>query len=657
MAMRIGIFICECGQTLAQALDIPRLAQVALQWDGVATIRVVPVACAPDAGSPIAKTIRAEKLDRVVFAGCSPREHEHTLRAILTDAGLNPYLMQIANIREGCAWTIRDRDRATDKAMDLIHGAVERVRRHRPLEPATIECRPDTLVVGAGVAGIGAARTLVQEGRRVFVVERAPCIGGHVALYEDLFPDQNCAACLLAPELDALLHDDRITLLTQAEVSEVGGYAGNFTVTVRQAPQYIDPERCIGCGACLEVCPASSPNAYNAAMDRRGAVYIPYAGALPYLAVIDEGICRRSKGASCTLCQDVCPFDAVNFDQSETTHTLSVGAIVVATGFKSFDATRDSRYGDGTPDVISSLAFERLASTSGPTGGSILTTHGKPPGQVALVHCVGSRSTMANPYCSGVCCTHAVKHAHQVKNQLPDTTVHLFVADLCLPGKSAQRLFDRLCDQTGVHLHRMVRPDAVQIFRNGERNAIRWTGPEGSVHMVIADLVVLANAMEPATGTGDLAQRLDIALDPDGFFMESHPVFEPVASSRPGIYLAGCCQGPQNAGASVAQGQAAAGRILQNLIPGQTITLPPTVAQIDEMVCSGCRTCEALCPYGAIVPETIPGATTIEAALCQGCGICAAACPSGAIQIRHHETDTIAAELAGLLASHPKASR
>ncbi len=650
MTDRIGVFICECGPNIKDAMNLSELLRCAERLEAVVLAESVALLCAPDGRERTAETIRRHNITHVVFAGCSPREHEQTFREVLEAAGLNPFLLQTVNLREQCAWVIHDRDQATRKAQRMIQGAVCRVRHHDPITIKEIDCRPDVLVIGAGVAGISAARTLSQNGRRVFLVERSPCIGGMAALYEDLYPDFNCAACLIEPDLDDLLHDERIEVLTTSEVLSVRGTPGNFTVTVKQAARHVDPRRCIGCGACIAACPVTVPNEFNARMDSRHAVYIPYPGALPHVAVIDNQNCLRFKGELCRACKDACPLDAVDYEAVETTRDLAVGAVVVATGFQGFDPGRSTRYGFGAvAGVITAFAFERLVNTTGPTGGKIVTTGGQEPDTVVFVHCVGSRTEAFNRFCSGVCCLSSFKHAQQVRKQLPAAAIHHFFADLCLPGKSAQRFFDRVRAMDGVTLHRIAHPDAIQISAESGRAIVGYTDVSGHDQRVEAQLIVLATAMEAAGDAPQLAGTIGLGLDEDGFFKEAHPVMGPVTTTRKGVYLAGCCQGPKDIPASVAQGQAAAGRILQQLIPGGKIALNPIVARVDPDLCSGCRTCEALCPFEALARDEKHACMTIEETLCRGCGICAAACPGGAITVCHYSPEAVNAEVAGLL--------
>jgi heterodisulfide reductase subunit A len=387
-------------------------------------------------------------------------------------------------------------------------------------------------------------------------------------------------------------------------------------------------------------------------MDTRTAVHIAYPGSLPHVATIDTDHCLRFLGESCRACKDACAFDAVDFEAAAEHRELAVGAVVVAIGFQGFDPGRSDRYGYGSVDnVITAFAFERLVNTAGPTGGRILLADGSTPDSVAIVHCVGSRTESFNRFCSGVCCTTAAKHARQVNRQLPEAEIHHLFADLCLPGKTAQHFFNVVTETTGASLHRLAHPDAVRIVAGDDGATLDYTDVSGKVRRVKAQLVVLATAMEPAADMQHLAGVADLACDDDGFICETHAVMDPVAATRDGIYVAGCCQGPRDIPASIAHGQAAAGRILQTLVPGEKIALEPLIAQVDPDLCSGCRTCKPLCPFGALEWDADGAVMAVVDTLCRGCGICAAGCPGGAVAVYHYSPEAVGAEISAVLDS------
>jgi len=649
---RIGVYICECGPNIKDALNIDELARYAGGLDGVVWVKSYRLLCSEDDGERVAKEIKKHRLARVVIAGCSPKEHEHTFRKILKKAGLNPFLLQMANIREQCAWVIKDKKRATESAKVMIHAAVRRVAHHEPIEIKEIECCPDILVLGAGVAGISAALTLSQHNRKVYVVEKAPCIGGKAARYEDLYHTMECAACVLDPVMDAVLHNDQIEVFTYSEVLEVLGYYGNFQVKIKQNSRFVDCKACLGCGLCFDVCPVTVKNAYNEDLNDRKAIYVPYAGAMPNVAVIDEENCVRFSGKACSACQEACPFDAINYEDADKVQEVKVGAIVIATGFDIFDLQQAPEYGYGKiENVYTCLEFERLMSPNGPTEGNILLKNGRPPRKIAFVHCAGSRTAKHNEHCSSVCCLYLLKFAYQAKQKMPEVSIVELYSDFCLPGKGSQRFYNTVFREGGVEFIQTKRPDSIQINWESNEIRIKYLDVHGDYHTVSSEMVVLASAMEGAKDAPHVAEIFDITQGEGNFFIPEHPKIDPVSSTREGIFIAGCAQGPTDIPGSIVQGQAAAGKILLRLVPGEKLALEPIIAEIDEGICSGCKICIGLCEYKAIVFDDVKKNVLINEVLCRGCGICAVACPGGAISAKHFTDQAICAEIKGLTTS------
>ena len=515
MSERIGVYICECGPNIKDAVDMAELLETAGAQEDVVRVRSFGFLCSPEGRAFLREEIQTKGLSRMVIAGCSPKEHEETFRELLKEADFNPYLLQMANIREQCAWVVEGKDAATRKAAALIRGAINRVRLHEPLHPKTMACCPDVLVVGAGVAGIGAALAAARNNRKVYLMEKEPCIGGRVARHEDLFPDMACAACLVEPQLDAVLHHDSIEILTLTELLGLKGYLGNFRATVREKPRFVDKDVCIGCGACFEACPVFVPGPFMGQGGGRKAIYIPYAGALPNVALMDQENCLRFRGRSCTSCADACPFGAIQYDQTDIVRELNVGAVVVATGFGSFDPRRDDRYGYGrVENIITGLEFEQRVNSTGPTDGKILLADGRTPGSIAFVHCVGSRTEKFNDYCSGVCCLNALKQAHQARGQLPEAAICQFYSDLCLSGKGSHGFYRKVAHEDRIDFYRMLRPHSIEIRKGSGKIVITHRDTEGVSRQSAFDMVVLATAMEAAEGTGEMAEILD--LNPGG---------------------------------------------------------------------------------------------------------------------------------------------
>ncbi len=650
VAERIGVYVCECGPNIKDAIDLDEVVKFVQGLDNVVLTKAFGLLCAVDGQELIGQGIREHNLTRVVIAACSPKEHENTFRQCLEKAGLNPFLLQIANIREQCAWVVKDKALATDKAKAIIHAAVRRVAHHEPLEVKEIECQPDALVVGAGMAGISAALTLAQKNRKVYLVEKLPCIGGKVARYEDVFPNLECASCILDPILDEVLHNEHIDILTLSEVQEVLGFYGNFLVKVNKKARFVDSKTCIGCGACVEMCPVKVSNEYNEGLDERRAIYIPYAGALPNIAVIDKEHCLRWQGKACSACKEACPFGSIIYEETDQARQLRVGAIVLAPGFDLFDPAKAPQYGYGKIDsVYTSLEFERLVNSTGPTEGRILLRNGQVPENIALIHCVGSRTSQFHEHCSAVCCMYLIKFAHQVNGKLPGASITGFYSDLCLPGKEAQGFFNKISQEANVQLMHMKDPDSIEIMQEDEKTVIRFTDLQGKSQAVVSDMVILAPAMEGARDAGTLAKLFDIAQGEGGFFVEEGARLLPVATAMEGIFIAGCAQGPKDIQSSVAQGQAAAGRILSRLVPGEKLALEPVSADVNKDFCCGCKLCVGLCSYKAITYDDVKKNVAINKVLCRGCGVCAAACPSGAIRASHFTDAEISEEIRGLV--------
>jgi heterodisulfide reductase subunit A2 len=646
--MRVGVYICECGPNVKEAVDIGQVETFASGLENVVLTKSFNLLCSEEGKNLIEGDIKNHRLSNVVIAACTPKEHEITFRKVLRKAGLNPFLLQIVNIREQCAWVTKDIARATLKAKAMIAAAVKRVVLHEPFEVKEIQCSPDVLVVGAGIAGVSASLTLAQD-RKVYLVEKLPCIGGKVARYEKVFPSLECASCMLDPVLDEVLHNEHIELLTLSEVQEVLGFLGNFIVKVKKKSRLVDSSTCIGCGSCSEVCPVKVKNEYNEGLDYRKAIYIPYPGALPNVAVIDRKNCLNLQGKRCYACRDACEFGSIRYEEDQI-REVKVGAIVLATGFDVFSFKDQSPYGYGRIDnVYTSLEFERLLSSTGPTGGKILLKDGQPPKRIAIVHCTGSRTKKYNQYCSGICCMSSLKFSFLIKEQLPESSVTEFYSDFCLPGREAQRFFDNLDDRGDVDFIQIKNIDSISLTQKGSEIVVQFADINSRRKSSSFDLVVLSVALEAAKDAGKVAKIFGISQGEDGFFLEEHATIAPVSTSVRGIFIAGCAHGPKDIQNAVAEGQAAAGKILSQFIPGAKLSLEPVTAEVDEDLCSGCKTCISLCPYKAITYDFVKETVSISEVLCKGCGVCAAACPSAAIKARNFSDKQILAEIEGLL--------
>ncbi len=652
---RIGFYVCHCGHNIASVVDVAAVAEYVKTMPGVVISREYKYMCSDPGQELIQSDIKEHNLNRIVVASCSPLLHEHTFRNALEKGGLNPFYFHMVNIRENVSWVHTDKDAATDKAKDLARAAIQRVWFHKPLEKKSVPVNPDVLIVGGGIAGIHAALTIANAGKKVFLVEREATIGGHMAMFDKTFPTLDCAACILTPKMSAVKSHPNITLWTYSEVEKVEGYVGNYKVTVKHKPRYIVEDLCVGCMDCIDKCvfkEAKFSDEFNQGLGKRKPVYIPFPQATPQVVLVDPDTCLYLKTGKCKqTCVEACDRKAFDFQQKEKFQEIEVGTIILSTGFQPFDAKRLPEYGYGKyPNVYTSLEVERLVNASGPTGGEVVTRDGNHPKTVGIIHCVGSRDEKTNRWCSRVCCMYSLKLAHLIKEHT-HAEVYNFYIDMRTPGKGYEEFYDKLLNE-GVHFIRgrvaevtdwtLSQAEAGKLIIRVEDTLI------GAVRRIPVDMVVLAVGLEPHHDAQDVRRLFNISCSSEGFFLERHPKLAPVNTFTDGIFIAGGCQGPRDIPDTVAQAGAAAAEALA-LINAGHVELEPNTAYIREEDCSGCKSCLPLCPYTAITFDESKKKAVINEALCKGCGTCVAACPSGSIVQNLFEDEEIFSEIDGLL--------
>ncbi|MCH3917541.1 MAG: CoB--CoM heterodisulfide reductase iron-sulfur subunit A family protein [Spirochaetia bacterium] len=656
---KIGVFVCHCGTNIAATVDVEQVAQALGKEPGVVMAVHYQYMCSQSGQDMIKDAIKEKGLTGVVICSCSPRMHEATFRKAAASVGMNPFMVEIANIREQCSWIHKDRQEATQKAIALGRAAIAKVHLNAPLTAGETPVAKKALVIGGGIAGIQAALDIAEAGFEVDIVEKEPTIGGKMTQLDKTFPTLDCAACILTPKMVECAQNDKIHILSYSEVTKVKGFVGNFDVTIRRKARYVNEDKCTGCGLCTQKCPQKKiPNAFNLNMDMRRAIYIPFAQAVPKVATIDPDHCKMLTSGKCGLCATVCTAGAIDYKQKDKFIEQKYGAIVVATGFNPIKADAFNELGyNQSKDVVTSLEYERLMNAAGPTDGTLLRpSDGKHPKTIVFVQCVGSRDTTCRgkEYCSKICCMYTAKHAMLTREKYPDTDVYVFYIDVRTPGKGFDEFYRRAVEQYGVHYIK-GQVGKVSPLSDGTLEVQASDLLMDEQLKIKADMVVLAVAMEADKTARPLATMLTASMDTNDFFTEAHPKLRPVESPTAGIFLAGACQGPKDIPDTVAQAGAAASKVI-GLLVKNNLKGNPCVAHCNENMCNGCSSCEHVCAYGAItyvakefkMPDrtiAIRRVAQVNPAVCQGCGACTVTCPSGAMDLQGFSNREIMAEV------------
>ena len=657
---RVGVFVCWCGSNIAGTVDVEAVSEALKSEPGVVFSTNYQYMCSQAGQDIIKDAIKEHKLTGIVVCSCSPRMHEATFRKTAAAAGLNPYMVEIANIREQCSWVHKDIQTGTEKAIILGKAAIAKVNLNAPLTPGESPVTKRALVIGGGIAGIQTALDIADAGFEVDIVEKQPTIGGKMAQLDKTFPTLDCAACILTPKMVDVAQNDKIRIFSYSEVTDVHGFVGNFDVKIKKKARYVKEDICTGCGACVEKCPMKKvPNEFNLGMDNRHAIYIPFAQAVPKVATIDPNACNMLKNGKCGVCARVCTAGAIDYTQKDEIIEEKYGAIVVATGFNPISMEKFDEFAySQSKDVITSLEFERLTNAAGPSAGKLVRpSDGKHPHTIVFVQCVGSRceacAEKGKEYCSKICCMYTAKHAMLTRDKYPDTEVYVFYIDVRTPGKNFDEFYRRAVEEYGV---KYVKGMVGKVVPEGDKLKVQASDLISNKQLHIdADLVVLAAAIEPDKSARSLATMLTASMDTNDFFTEAHPKLRPVESPTAGVFLSGTCQGPKDIPETVSQAGAAASKVI-GLLCKDKLTGNPCVASSDELMCNGCSSCERVCPYGAITyiekEFRMPDRTTkirrvasVNPAVCQGCGACTVACPSGAMDLNGFKNNQIMAEV------------
>lgn len=662
---KIGVFICHCGENIGATVDCAKVAEAAGHMEGVAFATDYKYMCSDPGQSLIKNAIKEHGLDGVVIGACSPRMHEPTFRRACAEAGLNPYLCEIANLREHCSWVHPKCEETTQKAIEIVHGLVEKVRRNTPLTPIHVPITKKALVIGGGIAGIQASLDIANSGHKVILIEKEPSIGGHMSQLSETFPTLDCSQCILTPRMVEVAQHPNITLYTYAELESLSGFIGNFEAKIRLKAKSIDESVCTGCGLCTTKCPQKKiPSEFNEGLGKRTAIYVPFPQAVPNKPVIDKEHCMHYRTGKCGVCEKVCPTHAIRFGQEDRIITEQVGAVVVTTGFNVLGTDFFPEYGYGRyADVITGLQFERLASASGPTLGEIRRpSDGTVPKKIVFIACCGSRDPAKGiPYCSKICCMYTAKHAMLYQHKVHDGESYVFYMDIRAGGKNYEEFVRRAIDEDHVNY---VRGRVARVYEKDGKLIVKGVDTLlGATPVEIeADMVVLATAGVSNKGAEELAQKLHISYDPYKFFAEAHPKLRPVETNTAGIFLAGACQAPKDIPETVATASGTAAKVAA-LFSQPDLVREPLIAVVNRCAppvfstCVGCFMCQTACPYQAIEREEIKDrkgnvfkvVAKVNPGLCQGCGTCVAFCRSKSIDLQGFSNQQMFAEVEALL--------
>ncbi len=652
---RIGVFVCQCGNNIESTVDTGQVASDMKEMPGVVFSCTYKFMCSSPGQEMVRQAIKDKRLDGIVVSACSPHMHEKTFRKASESAGLNPYKCEIVNIREQCSWVHHDTTKkiGTRKSNDLTRMIIERLKKNKPLKKINIPVNKKALVIGGGIAGIQAALDIADGGREVILVEREPSIGGNMARLSETFPTMDCSQCILTPKMvEAELHD-KIKILTYSEVEKLDGYIGNFTVTIKKKAKYVDESTCTGCGECMEKCPFKADSEFELGLNKRKVIYTPFPQAVPNIPVIDAPNCVMLTKGKCGICAKVCGPGSIDFEQKDEFIEEQVGAVVVATGYDLMPNERFGEYGYGKiKDVVSGMQFERLASSSGPTGGQIFRpSDGKVPEQIVFLQCIGSRDEAKGvSYCSKICCMYTAKHTMLYKHKVHDGQAYVFYMDIRAGGKRYEEFTRRAQEQEDAMY---LRGRVARIYERDGKVVVQGADTLSGTQVVIeADMVVLATALVSRPGADSLAQKLGIGYDKYKFYNEYHPKLKPVETVTAGIFLSGACVGPMDIPESVSMGSASASKVLA-LFSSDEMAREPIVAAVNKQRCNACWDCVVACPYTAIEKEEVKDRqgnvigwnANVNEGVCQGCGVCVAACRSKVVDLAGYTDEQVFAAI------------
>jgi len=641
---KIGVFLCHCGDNIADKVNIEKLKKD-LSKNKELIVKDHLFLCSESGQNLILNTLENENIDRLVIASCSPKHHWNIFKSCIQQK-LNPFMWEMANIREHCSWVHSDKEKATKKAMALVNGAIAKVKHHKPIEKKEISINRDVLVIGAGIAGMHTALELANKDFHVYLVEKSPAIGGNMTKLGRTFPTDDCSMCTESPIMNEVSSHPNIEMITLSEVVDFSGRPGEYIATIKTNPRYVDPNKCTGCGLCTEKCPVSISSDYELGLKNTKAIHIPFDSCVPEIAFIEPDACLKLTKNKCGLCEKVCPADAINYDDKTQTKKVKIGAVVVATGFKQMNLS-NTEYNFEHPDVINGLQLERMITPAGPTKGKILCpSNGKEPETVTFIQCAGSRDQRHNEYCSNICCMYSAKNAKITRAKIPDADINMCYIDIRAPGRRYEEYY-RLLRKNNIKMI-MGKPSEIMEDANGKLHFDVFDKSTNKLLQINSDLIVLATALEPSDGTKKMTELLNLPYGLDNFISPLHVKIAPVDTTVEGIYVAGTAEAPKSIQDCITDASSVASRIA-TLLKSDTSVIDLTTAEINLDKCTECGKCIEACNYSAITKNY-----EIVDMACRGCGKCVSICPEGAIQIRQLTNDQLRSQIDGILSIEPE---
>ncbi len=571
---RIGVFLCYCNLRAAGALNKDDVTAAVSSLSDVVHASAAEDLCLDPTCAHLQQQITADNLDGVVITTCSAATHEENLRRVLASQGLQSHQVEIVDLEDYFSWPrFETAEETTARVIEALDNAVAKIRGAQALPGVTTRITKRALVIGGGIAGIQTSLDIADAGYEVLLVEKTSSIGGHMLQYAEVFPTLDCPQCIGTPKMVEVGQHPNITIMAYSEIESVSGSVGDFTVKIRKKATYVDWDKCNGCGICQQKCLTPVASEYNQQLpfNQAKAISIPFAQAVPNKPVINREVCGHFTTGLCQVCSQICPLQAIDYDQQDTILEEKVGAIVVTAGFDLMPKKEISEFYDD-PDIVHGLEFERVLCPSGPTAGVVRRpSDGKEPKEVVFVSCIGSRDPEHGvSYCSRVCCMYLAKQALLYRHVVHDGQAYVFYMDQRTTGKGYEEFVQRAVEEYGVMY---LRGRVSKIFRDGD--TLRVQGADtltGQKVDIACDMVVLGMAMMPSEGAKDLARKLGIATNEYGFIAEAHPKLRPLETSVAGIYVAGTAQGPRDIPDSVAMGSGAASSVLELFSQDEVVT-------------------------------------------------------------------------------------